>query len=513
MGDNTRIARVVAGIDIRRLPIGPEEAFVMSRVDGTSGDLDIALGTGLTEQRVRAAIERLRSLGAVRFADEPDPVSTPAPRESDAPTTMPSPKGQNSTPPTVRADALRADAVRPDPEARRAFDDTMREAIEGMLTRLAETNFYELLDVPRSATKKDVKAAYFALIGRFHPDRYYGTNLGESKSKLERIFARLTEAYDTLTRSQLRAAYDATLLPDDPSFGPAASPVRTEVATAANPSEQARQIEPSRPPETGIAAERRAPESPRPVSKKPPSVPTGSESRSVDSSDRAGPLPSAPGARRRALARKLQGSLPPGAERVSQTLQAVTAFRPSAIRKADTIPAPPEKPDGHQRFLIAADRALTENNPVAATNALRLALAAKPDDAVIRRRLEETQLAADVRLQDRLKLDAANARGAGRHSEAAQLYGRAARASSDAELYLHAAECSQLAQENPKIAADFAKRGLSLSPDHARLRVLLGRIYADAGMTSSAITELTKARQLLPSDDSIRALLEQIKKT
>jgi curved DNA-binding protein CbpA len=505
---------VVAGIDIRRLPIGPEEAFVMSRVDGTSGDLDIALGTGLTEQRVRAAIERLRSLGAVRFTDEPDPVSTSGPRESDAPTTMPSPKGQNSTPPTVRGDNVRADDGRADngradPEARRAFDDTTREAIEAMLPKLAETNFYELLDVPRSATKKDVKAAYFALIGRFHPDRYYGTNLGESKSKLERIFARLTEAYDTLTRSQLRTAYDATLPPADSPLGRAAPAVGAEV----KPAGQAKQIEPSKPPGTGVTGEPAPPESPRPSSTRPHSVPTGSGSRSVDSSDRAGPLPSAPGARRRALARKLQGSLPPGSERVSQTLQAVTAFRPSAIRKADTIPAPPEKPDGHQRFLIAADRALTENNPVAATNALRLALAAKPDDAVIRRRLEETQLAADVRLQDRLKLDAANARGAGRHSEAAQLYGRAARATSDAELYLHAAECSQLAKENPKIAADFAKRGLSLSPDHARLRVVLGRIYADAGMTSSAITELTKARQLLPSDDTIRALLEQIKKT
>lgn len=227
----------------------------------------------------------------------------------------------------------------------------------------------------------------------------------------------------------------------------------------------------------------------------------------------SGSTPSLGPARRRALARKLQGSLPPNQERVSTTLQAVTAFRPSAARKADTIPAPPEAPQAaHHRFLIAADRALEEDNPVAATNALRLALAAKPDDPAIQRRLEQAQQQADVRLQERLKLDGGNAQNAGRFSEAAQLFGRAARAGADADLYLTAAECSLKAQENPKIAADFAKRGLSLSPDHARLRVLLGRIYADAGMTSSAVAELEKARKLRPSDDNIRALLEKVRK-
>jgi tetratricopeptide (TPR) repeat protein len=478
VASSTRIARLVDGVDIRTLPIGPEEAFVISRVDGASRDTDIAHGTGLPEPRVRAVLDRLRELGAVCFLGEPDPAGPTALRaapagSSEAPTTMRSPKGKSGVPPAAKTNG----------KDRPALDDATLLAVEAMLARLDDNDHYQLLGIPRQATKKDIKAAYFTLIARFHPDKYFGAELGEAKAKLERVFARLTEAYDTLTRSQSRSEYDEGL-------PPASEPPPTRATTAST-------HEPA------------AAEPPAKRSLSHGETPSASEQVVIEP---VNSLPSLPAARRRALARKLQGSSPSAQQRVSTTLKAVTAVRPSVVRAADTIPAPPDKPAGHHRFLIAADQAMQENNPVAATNALRLALAAKPDDVVIQRRLEEVQLEADVRLLDRLKLDASKALNAGRFSEAAQLFGRAARAGGNADLYLAAAEASQQAQENPKIAADFAKRGLLLAPDHARLRLLLGRIYAEAGMTSSALAELSKAQQLEPSDASIRALLEKVRK-
>jgi tetratricopeptide (TPR) repeat protein len=200
--------------------------------------------------------------------------------------------------------------------------------------------------------------------------------------------------------------------------------------------------------------------------------------------------------------------------RPSTTLEAVAAYRPSMMRSADTIPAPkqPSPTSGLHRFILQADQAIRDANPVAAANSLRLALAITPDDPVLRQRLEQTQLAADVRLKDRLLLDAQQAEKSGRFADAASLYGRAARGAESGDLYLCAAECSIRARENPRVAADFAKAGLKHSPDHAKLRLVLGRIYAEAGMTASALSELEKARRLEPDDVTIQTWLERVKK-
>ena len=45
----------------------------------------------------------------------------------------------------------------------------------------------------------------------FHPDRYFGKSLGSFKPKLERLFTRVTEAHDVLTRVSAREDYDRYL--------------------------------------------------------------------------------------------------------------------------------------------------------------------------------------------------------------------------------------------------------------------------------------------------------------
>ncbi|MFA7595258.1 MAG: molecular chaperone DnaJ [Novosphingobium sp.] len=63
-------------------------------------------------------------------------------------------------------------------------------------------DYYELLEVERTADEKSIKSAYRRLAMRYHPDKNPGC--GESEAK----FKAISEAYDCLKDPQKRAAYD-----------------------------------------------------------------------------------------------------------------------------------------------------------------------------------------------------------------------------------------------------------------------------------------------------------------
>lgn len=63
-------------------------------------------------------------------------------------------------------------------------------------------DFFEVLEVSRTATEEEVKNAYRKLAMRWHPDKNNGSKEAEEK------FKQLTEAYDVLRDPQKRAAYE-----------------------------------------------------------------------------------------------------------------------------------------------------------------------------------------------------------------------------------------------------------------------------------------------------------------
>jgi molecular chaperone DnaJ len=65
-----------------------------------------------------------------------------------------------------------------------------------------KTDFYELLEVERTADDKTIKSAYRRLAMQYHPDRNPGC--GDSEAR----FKAISEAYDCLKDPQKRAAYD-----------------------------------------------------------------------------------------------------------------------------------------------------------------------------------------------------------------------------------------------------------------------------------------------------------------
>ncbi|HUM09884.1 MAG TPA: J domain-containing protein [Myxococcaceae bacterium] len=66
---------------------------------------------------------------------------------------------------------------------------------------LLDRDHWTVLGIKRGADAEAVKLAYFEASRVFHPDRYYGKNLGSYRARLEHIFQRLSEAHEALTEA------------------------------------------------------------------------------------------------------------------------------------------------------------------------------------------------------------------------------------------------------------------------------------------------------------------------
>ncbi|HEY6078689.1 MAG TPA: DnaJ domain-containing protein, partial [Polyangiaceae bacterium] len=211
----SRLPRLLPGTDLRSLSISPAEAFVVSRIDGATSVAEIAEETGRPLDEVSALLERLAELGAL-VLEEPAPQRMAERRASPAP--APRPSGAIRMGPIVETKGVSqlkhpAAALYDAAELDEAIDIDVerRRRILDAYYKLDQLNHYQVIGVDPRADKKAIKAAYFEVVHLFHPDRYFGKKVGSFKSKLEKVFSRLTQSYDVLSRAASRAEYDAYL--------------------------------------------------------------------------------------------------------------------------------------------------------------------------------------------------------------------------------------------------------------------------------------------------------------
>ncbi len=198
---------VTGGLDVRSLSLTPPEAFLLSQIDGLTPANVLADLVGMDTTTLVIALQRLEKKGVIRWA-----------RRHTDPN-----KGTRSAEDTQAQQSI-ASAAADDPAL---AEVCALSRDERLMILKAEQDFagqtcWEILGLAGDPTPAEVKRAYFVASKSFHPDRFFGRELGSFKHRLEKIFHQLRTAHETLTDEKKRAAYRAKHPP--PRFAKPAAP-------------------------------------------------------------------------------------------------------------------------------------------------------------------------------------------------------------------------------------------------------------------------------------------------
>jgi DnaJ-class molecular chaperone len=80
-----------------------------------------------------------------------------------------------------------------------------------MIKRIEDWNYYELLNVERTASKEEIWEAYQTALSTYHPGSLASYSLVTEEERAM-IMGRIQEAYQTLRDPDRRKAYDLALL-------------------------------------------------------------------------------------------------------------------------------------------------------------------------------------------------------------------------------------------------------------------------------------------------------------
>lgn len=256
IGSTQQKLRVSPGFDPLKAAVGPQEYFVLSRIDGMQTLRDVLLATGLPVDRAISIVQRLRAIGALLIPGEtaapaaapgaasgpaqgaPRPPATPARTSSPIPRMTPGapvPAPPAATPPgsgafaRVPSGPIRRVGAPPPPAMPAApepataepehdltlanptpaelaalredvpLDERTRRVILAMARLSDGRDPWALLGVPQGADARLLKRAYFKLSKDIHPDRYYGQRLGSFTERLPAVFEAMSRAYARLT--------------------------------------------------------------------------------------------------------------------------------------------------------------------------------------------------------------------------------------------------------------------------------------------------------------------------
>jgi curved DNA-binding protein CbpA len=171
-------AVVVRGdIDKEKVDSGklmPIESYILSRIESPTVVNEIGAISGLPDDEAQRAVCALIASGFLKLVGE---------EKDEEPT---------------------------DPSELEAIEKA-REDIKRKLHYSDNADYYEILEISRQATTGEIKAAYYQLAKKFHPDRYRKVEDPELRSNLEHLFARITQAYETLSENGSRSAYNMKL--------------------------------------------------------------------------------------------------------------------------------------------------------------------------------------------------------------------------------------------------------------------------------------------------------------
>jgi tetratricopeptide (TPR) repeat protein len=151
----------------QRLTLNSVDGFLLSRIDGSMSARDVVRTAPVPEAEAERSLLGLLSTGLVEYV----------PRAT-----------QETSGPALR-----------------------RELID-LHKSLGVRDHFQVLGLSAEATDAQVKAAYFHLARRFHPDAAHDASLSDLREEIEAVFARISTAYHVLSRAQTRSSYESSLV-------------------------------------------------------------------------------------------------------------------------------------------------------------------------------------------------------------------------------------------------------------------------------------------------------------
>ncbi|MDJ0762672.1 MAG: DnaJ domain-containing protein [Myxococcota bacterium] len=174
---------------------------------------------------------------------------------------------------------------------------TPTEGASAVTSILPETGtLYDLLGVDPDVSRQDLRTKYFELSKKYHPDRVFDKTNPDLRQKMERVFRRMTDAYNTLSNPRSREAYDATIA-DEIALKAIEKQLKTAISQPASPAWQdaqpqdtdsGRASQPSSRPSSKVqtSSSQKSPTPPPPTSR--PSIPEHDARRLQWKRERAG---------------------------------------------------------------------------------------------------------------------------------------------------------------------------------------------------------------------------------
>ncbi len=501
----------------------PQEGFILSRIDGHSSVDDICMLAGLARKQTLAALVKLHQSQLIEIpgGPEPEPAATTAPGASPAATAGPEPTVP--TPPDGSpAAASQPEAADPGgpledeageipeffPDPACQIPEPRQREIHQLYHQLEDMDFYELLSLEPGCSARDVQRAYRKIALKFHPDRFYGKELGEYKGRLDTIFRHMSNVADYLDDDEQRASYETeAVLP--------ARRAGTASPAAVTPAPDAK-------------ADGRDDAAPDPA--------TGSQSASaakaLDTQERAAMRASRKLSREERL-RRLGGVLgmstqeikavkrkkrtPRTGEVAAQTAPALSEERQQRLekdRRRATKKALNPLVQRKQKAKLHFDegvKAMLAGKWTAAASNLKLATTFDPKNNEYR---EKERIASARAREESAKSYAKRAAleaGVGRWDEAARLYKMAAERHDSIDNLTQAADALTRLGEL-KLAVEYATKAKDLDPNSVPARLALANAYLAASMPKNARREVDYALKLDSDSRVAKALLKEIRK-
>jgi curved DNA-binding protein CbpA len=368
--------------------------------------------------------------------------------------------------------------------------------IDALYERLASIDHYALLGLERSATRSQVRQAFLLLAPQFHPDRYFGKNLGSYAAKMQRVFAQLSVAHDTLVNDERRAEYTEALPPPLPLPSPPPAPV------------------PSEPPREAAFGST----SPRAAT---PMTPAAADAARARQQAFAARLAGHSSARMRAgtpvgafAASGSQAKSPPGEGPRRTSSAAMPAVDPKAA--VDALKRRYEETVAHARgatavgAVHAAEAAAAKGDFAEAARFYRVATEQSSDPS-LRAALVQTETKAREQQHGAAIARAKEAEQKQDYGDAGVSWARAFDISPAAETAHRASLCFRRAGADPRRAAKYGEEAVKLDGHKASYRVNLALVYCDLGLSLRARGEIERAQALDPGNAQVKEALSKIK--